>query len=65
MGMTLREEPMRCCFCGLSPEPFQYAELELRIEHSPAQQLFGAHRDCLTSRLAPGFNLELEPLDSQ
>lgn len=35
----------------------------LRIERSPARQFFGAHRDCLTARLAPGFTLELEPID--
>jgi hypothetical protein len=61
MGMTLREGLMRCCFCGLPPEPGEYVELEARIDCSPAQQLFGAHRACLVARLAQGFNLELEP----
>jgi hypothetical protein len=56
-------EILRCCFCGLVPAPDEYVEMMLRIERSPARQFFGAHRDCLTARLAPGFTLELEPID--
>jgi hypothetical protein len=56
---------MRCCFCGRVPDPADYIELELRIDRSPAQQLFAAHRQHLADRLAPGFNIELEPLDDE
>jgi hypothetical protein len=59
------ENLMRCCFCGLVPSLDEYVELRLRVAGSPARQFFGAHRDHLTDRLAPGFRLELEPLDNE
>lgn len=55
------EPPMRCCFCGLLPEAKEYVELVLRIEGTSERQFFGAHTRCLIDRLAPGFQLYLEP----
>lgn len=56
---------MRCCFCGLVPPLDEYVELQLRIAGSPARQFLGAHRHHLVERLAPGFSLELEPIDDE
>ncbi|WP_337974298.1 hypothetical protein [Cellulomonas sp. NTE-D12] len=44
------------------PERINYVELELHVDESPARQFFGAHRACLSNRLARGFQLEIEPL---
>jgi hypothetical protein len=54
---------LRCCFCGLDATPDGYLELTLRTPWAPAQQSFGAHRAHLAKRLAPGFVIELEPMD--
>ncbi|BDO40778.1 hypothetical protein CELD12_02680 [Cellulomonas sp. NTE-D12] len=53
---------LTCCFCDLVPERINYVELELHVDESPARQFFGAHRACLSNRLARGFQLEIEPL---
>jgi hypothetical protein len=57
--MTLKSVLMTCCFCGLDPPLEEYIEMELRIDGSPAEQWFGAHRSCFAERLARGFVLEL------
>ena len=54
---------LRCCFCGLDTSPDDFVELTLRILRSPARQFFGAHRSHLAERLAPGFRIELDPVD--
>jgi hypothetical protein len=58
-------EHLRCCFCGATPEGDEYVELRLRIDRSPARQSFGAHRACLSERLAKGFTIELDPVDDE
>jgi hypothetical protein len=60
----LQNERLRCCFCGLLPEPDEYIELELHIEKSPATQFLGAHRQHLQMRLDPRFHVELDPVGS-
>ena len=52
---------LRCCFCGLVPEPEEYIELELHIERSTGTQYFGAHTYHLQERMHPQFHIELEP----
>ena len=59
--MLRTKNPLRCCFCGLVPEPDEYIEMELHIEKSGAYQLFGAHTHHLQERLHPQFHIELEP----
>jgi hypothetical protein len=59
-GLMLVNERLRCCFCGLFPDADDYVELELHIQGSPATQFLGAHREHLSERLDPAFQIELE-----
>jgi hypothetical protein len=61
----LQNERLRCCFCGLLPEPDEYIELELHIEKSPATQFLGAHRQHPEMRLDQRFHVELDPIGPQ
>lgn len=61
----LRVRMMPCCFCATEVSGPDYIELGLRIDRSPASQYLGAHRKCLTERLARGFRIELDPLTKE
>ena len=54
---------MMCGFCG-GDRDSQYVEIEVTLPDAigPQRQLLGAHADCVTEAMSPGFSVEIDLL---